>query len=126
MLQKNNEPLWFEILVNQNFKALAKKDNQVQGRVNFASVVQALDYPDFLDVQLESFREFFQLETTSDNRHSEGLFKVFSENFPITDCTKQSCYWEFFLTIDVSKHDIVHVCCKLNPRSFERNYSCRI
>ena len=85
MLQKNSEPLGFKILVNQNFKALAKKDNQVQGRVNFASVVQALDYPDFLDVQLESFREFFQLETTSDNRHSEGLFKVFSENFPITD-----------------------------------------
>ena len=85
MLQKNSEPLWFEILVNQNFKALAKKDNQVQERLNFASVVQALDYPDFLDVQLESFREFFQLETTSDNRHSEGLFKVFSENFPITD-----------------------------------------
>ncbi len=64
---------------------MAKKDNQVQERVNFASVIQALDYPDFLDVQLESFREFFQLETTSDNRHSEGLFKVFSENFPITD-----------------------------------------
>ncbi len=57
----------------------------MQERVNFASVKQALDYPDFLDVQLESFREFFQLETTSDNRHTEGLFKVFSENFPITD-----------------------------------------
>ena len=45
MLQKNSEPLGFKILVNQNFKALAKKDNQLQGRVNFASVVQALDYP---------------------------------------------------------------------------------
>ena len=64
---------------------MAKKDIQLQERVNFASVKQALDYPDFLDVQLESFREFFQLETTSDNRHTEGLFKVFSENFPITD-----------------------------------------
>ncbi len=64
---------------------MAKKDIQMQERVNFASVKQALDYPDFLDVQLESFREFFQLETTSDNRHTEGLFKVFSENFPITD-----------------------------------------
>jgi DNA-directed RNA polymerase subunit beta len=51
---------------------LAKKDIQMQERVNFASVKQALDYPDFLDVQLESFREFFQLETTSDNRHTEG------------------------------------------------------
>jgi DNA-directed RNA polymerase subunit beta len=72
-------------LNNQIFIALAKKDIQLQERVNFASVKQALDYPDFLDVQLESFREFFQLETTSDNRHTEGLFKVFSENFPITD-----------------------------------------
>jgi len=54
-------------------------------RVNFASSRKVIDYPDFLDVQLESFREFFQLETTSDNRHQEGLFKVFSENFPISD-----------------------------------------
>ncbi|WP_257666229.1 DNA-directed RNA polymerase subunit beta [Parapedobacter tibetensis] len=54
-------------------------------RVNFASSKKVLDYPDFLDVQLQSFKEFFQLETTSDNRHQEGLFKVFSENFPISD-----------------------------------------
>ncbi|MFC7525163.1 DNA-directed RNA polymerase subunit beta [Parapedobacter sp. GCM10030251] len=54
-------------------------------RVNFASSKKVIDYPDFLDVQLESFKEFFQLETTSDNRHQEGLFKVFSENFPISD-----------------------------------------
>ncbi|GGG82548.1 DNA-directed RNA polymerase subunit beta [Parapedobacter pyrenivorans] len=53
--------------------------------MNFASSKKVIDYPDFLDVQLESFREFFQLETTSDNRHQEGLFKVFSENFPISD-----------------------------------------
>ena len=54
-------------------------------RINFATSKHVLDYPDFLDVQLQSFREFFQLETTSDNRHQEGLFKVFSENFPISD-----------------------------------------
>ncbi len=54
-------------------------------RVNFATSKHVMDYPDFLDVQLQSFREFFQLETTSDNRHQEGLFKVFSENFPISD-----------------------------------------
>lgn len=78
------EPNGFNLNI-QIFIALAKKDIQMQERVNFASVQQALDYPDFLDVQLESFREFFQLETTSDNRHTEGLFKVFSENFPITD-----------------------------------------
>ncbi len=55
-------------------------------RINFASASKkAIDYPDFLDIQLKSFRDFFQLETTADNRHNEGLFKVFSENFPITD-----------------------------------------
>ena len=44
-----------------------------------------MDYPDFLDVQLQSFQDFFQLETTSENRQNEGLFKVFAENFPISD-----------------------------------------
>ena len=44
-----------------------------------------IDYPDFLDVQLKSFQEFFQLDTSSEDRKFEGLFKVFSENFPITD-----------------------------------------
>ncbi|MEC3881093.1 DNA-directed RNA polymerase subunit beta [Parapedobacter sp. 10938] len=63
---------------------MANKNIQTE-RVNFASSRKVIDYPDFLDVQLESFREFFQLETTSDNRHQEGLFKVFSENFPISD-----------------------------------------
>jgi DNA-directed RNA polymerase subunit beta len=54
-------------------------------RINFASSKHTIDYPDFLDVQLKSFQDFFQLETTSDNRQHEGLYKVFSENFPITD-----------------------------------------
>ena len=54
-------------------------------RISFASSKKVLDYPDFLDIQLKSFQDFFQLETTSDNRHNEGLFKVFSENFPISD-----------------------------------------
>jgi DNA-directed RNA polymerase subunit beta len=44
-----------------------------------------IEYPDFLDVQVQSFRDFFQLETTPENRQDEGLFKVFSENFPISD-----------------------------------------
>ncbi len=54
-------------------------------RISFASINQVIDYPDFLDVQLQSFKEFFQLETSSENRKNEGLFKVFQENFPITD-----------------------------------------
>ncbi|MCC7302187.1 MAG: DNA-directed RNA polymerase subunit beta [Bacteroidia bacterium] len=54
-------------------------------RVNFAKTKSLLDYPDFLDIQLKSFRDFFQLETTPENRQNEGLFRVFSENFPISD-----------------------------------------
>jgi DNA-directed RNA polymerase subunit beta len=52
--------------------------------VNFATV-KKFEYPDFLDIQLKSFREFFQLETDTENRKNEGLYKVFSENFPISD-----------------------------------------
>ncbi|MBK6446869.1 MAG: DNA-directed RNA polymerase subunit beta [Bacteroidetes bacterium] len=54
-------------------------------RFSFSTNKHTIDYPDFLDVQLKSFQDFFQLETTSDNRQKEGLYKVFSENFPITD-----------------------------------------
>ncbi|OFY87329.1 MAG: DNA-directed RNA polymerase subunit beta [Bacteroidetes bacterium RIFCSPLOWO2_12_FULL_35_15] len=54
-------------------------------RISFASIKSQIEYPDFLDIQLKSFQDFFQLETTSENRQNEGLFKVFSENFPISD-----------------------------------------
>src|SRR6187455_2034178 len=57
----------------------------VNKRINFSRSKHTIEYPDFLDIQLKSFRDFFQLETTSDNRQNEGLYKVFSENFPITD-----------------------------------------
>lgn len=59
--------------------------NTVNGRINFGKTKHLADTPDLLDIQLESFREFFQLETTPDKRNNEGLFKVFKENFPITD-----------------------------------------
>jgi DNA-directed RNA polymerase subunit beta len=58
-------------------------------RISFASSKNQFDYPDFLEIQLKSFKEFFQLETTPENRESEGLFKVFAENFPITDTRNQ-------------------------------------
>lgn len=54
-------------------------------RISFASIKNEASYPDFLEIQLKSFQDFFQLETTSENRHNEGLYKVFSENFPISD-----------------------------------------
>ncbi len=65
------------------------KSNQITQRINFASSQHRFSYPDFLDIQIKSFQEFFQLETTSENRIEEGLFKVFSENFPITDTRNQ-------------------------------------
>jgi len=82
---------------------LANKNNQ---RVNFATSRKVLDYPDFLDVQLQSFQEFFQLETTSDNRYKEGLFKVFAENFPISD-SRNIFVLEFLdYFIDPPRYDI--------------------
>ena len=63
-------------------------------RINFSRTKNQLTYPDFLDVQLKSFRDFFQLETTPENRKNEGLFKVFQENFPITD-TRNNFVLEF-------------------------------
>ncbi len=56
-----------------------------KNRINFGSVKSVVEYPDFLSVQLKSFRDFFQLETLQKDRESDGLYKVFKENFPITD-----------------------------------------
>jgi len=82
---------------------LANKSNQ---RINFAQSKHVLDYPDFLDVQIQSFKEFFQLETTSDNRHTEGLFQVFAENFPISD-SRNIFVLEFLdYFIDPPRYDI--------------------
>ncbi len=58
-------------------------------RVNFAGAQHSPNYPDFLDIQIKSFQDFFQLETKSDERNEEGLFNTFKENFPITDTRNQ-------------------------------------
>jgi DNA-directed RNA polymerase subunit beta len=63
-------------------------------RISFASIKSQLEYPDFLDIQLKSFEDFFQLESKSEDRENEGLFKVFSENFPISD-TRNNFVLEF-------------------------------
>ncbi len=65
-----------------------------QPRVNFAHVRNPYPYPDFLDVQLQSFRDFLQLDTPTEKRKNEGLYKVFSENFPIAD-TRNNFVLEF-------------------------------
>ncbi len=58
-------------------------------RINFASAKNTPEYPDFLDIQIKSFQDFFQLETKSDERGDEGLYNTFKENFPITDTRNQ-------------------------------------
>ena len=65
-----------------------------QPRVNFARVKNPYPYPDFLEVQLQSFRDFLQLDTPTEKRKNEGLYKVFSENFPIAD-TRNNFVLEF-------------------------------
>ena len=62
---------------------------KINPRISFASIKNLVDYPDLLEIQLKSFKEFFQLDTNPEDRMSEGLYKVFSENFPITDTRNQ-------------------------------------
>jgi DNA-directed RNA polymerase subunit beta len=67
---------------------------QINERISFSNTKNQLSYPDFLEVQLKSFRDFFQMDTSPENRKIEGLFKVFQENFPITD-TRNNFVLEF-------------------------------
>jgi DNA-directed RNA polymerase subunit beta len=64
---------------------MSLKKAQANERVNFGKIKQVTETPDLLAIQIQSFKDFFQLETTPDKRNNEGLFKVFKENFPITD-----------------------------------------
>lgn len=76
------------------------------GRKNFASIKDVLEYPDFLDVQFKSFREFFQLDTPAEKRKQEGLYKVFAENFPITD-SRENFVLEFIdYSIDPPRYTV--------------------
>ncbi|MDR0537008.1 MAG: DNA-directed RNA polymerase subunit beta [Tannerellaceae bacterium] len=66
----------------------------VNNRINFASVKQLYPYPDFLEIQLKSFHDFLQIDTPTEKRKKEGLYKVFAENFPIAD-TRNNFVLEF-------------------------------
>ncbi|RLD71213.1 MAG: DNA-directed RNA polymerase subunit beta [Bacteroidetes bacterium] len=80
--------------------------NKNQDRISFASIKNQLEYPDFLEVQLKSFHDFFQLETTPEFRKVEGLFQVFQDNFPITD-TRNNFVLEFIdYTVDPPRYSI--------------------
>ncbi len=75
-------------------------------RVNFAKVKRIADYPDFLDVQLKSFKDFFQLDTPTEYRAKEGLFRVFDENFPISD-SRENFLLEFIdYSVDPPKYSV--------------------
>ena len=73
---------------------LQKMSSKANTRISFSSITHKMEYPDFLEVQLKSFQDFFQLDTTAENRKNEGLYKVFTENFPITD-TRNNFVLEF-------------------------------
>lgn len=75
-------------------------------RISFSSVKNRLSYPDFLDIQLKSFTEFFQLDTTPEQRRREGLYTAFTENFPITD-TRNNFILEFLdYSVDPPRYSI--------------------
>jgi DNA-directed RNA polymerase subunit beta len=75
-------------------------------RISFSSIKKILEYPDFLDVQLQSFKDFFQIETPAEKRDNEGLYKVFMENFPISD-SRENYVLEFVdYTIDPPKYNV--------------------
>ena len=75
-------------------------------RINFSSVKNQMEYPDFVEVQLKSFHDFFQLETSPEHRKHEGLYQVFAENFPITD-TRNNFVLEFIdYSVDPPRYTI--------------------
>ena len=83
---------------------MAKQNNNQ--RINFASIKNTANFPDFLDVQLKSFQSFFQIGTTLDERRNEGLYKAFEELFPITD-SRNNFVLEFIdYTIDPPRYSI--------------------
>lgn len=83
--------------------------NTKNERINFSSTQTRFDYPDFLEVQIKSFKEFFQLNSTPEKRKEEGLWRVFEENFPITD-TRNNFVLEFLdYQVDPPRYSI-HEC----------------
>jgi len=95
----------FFFLVTSNLRTLVTKQNTAE-RISFSTVTKHFDYPDFLEIQVKSFQDFFQLETTPENRKNEGLFKVFSENFPISDARNNFVLEFLDYFIDPPKYSI--------------------
>jgi DNA-directed RNA polymerase subunit beta len=80
--------------------------NKNSDRISFASIKATIEYPDFLEIQLQSFQDFFQLDTPAENRSKEGLYKVFAENFPISD-SRENFVLEFIdYMVDPPKYSV--------------------
>ena len=93
------------------------KQNNTQ-RINFASIKNRVDFPDFLDIQLKSFQSFFQIATTLEERRNEGLYKAFEELFPITD-SRNNFVLEFIdYTVDPPRYSI--------PECIERGLTFKV
>ena len=82
------------------------KNNNITNRVNFGSLKNVVELPDFLDIQLKSFQSFFQIGTTLDERRREGLYKAFQELFPITDSRNHFVLEFIDYTIDPPRYNI--------------------
>ncbi len=93
-------------------------NNNKTVRKSFSSVKNPVEYPDFLDVQIKSFQDFFQLDTPAESRAKEGLFKVFAENFPISD-SRENFVLEFIdYTVDPPKYSV--------DESIDRGLTCSV
>ena len=85
---------------------MGEKKKSINERVSFASVRSVVDYPDFLDIQLKFFKDFFQLGVSAEKRSEKGLYKVFIENFPITDSRENFVLAFIDYTVDPPKYSV--------------------
>ena len=98
--------LSFHSIIKYHTYKITEMSKIVNNRIDFSSVKNHVPYPDFLDVQLKSFRDFLQLDTPPEKRKNDGLYKVFAENFPIQD-TRNNFVLEFLdYYIDAPRYSI--------------------
>ena len=98
----------YEVITHRiQITSLKMSSNNQKQRINFASIKNQLEYPDFLEVQLKSFQDFFQMDTAPEKRKTEGLYKVFAENFPIAD-TRNNFILEFLdYYVDPPRYSVI-------------------
>ena len=85
---------------------MVENKKSINKRVSFASIKSIVDYPDFLDIQLKFFKDFFQLGVSGEKKIEKGLYKVFHENFPITDSRENFVLAFIDYTVDSPKYSV--------------------